>query len=72
MSDITQKTLEMLIQENDTLKRDMASISEGMLKAMLAIDARVDELEAAMVAIARKMNTQAAIRSGEAEVGKEL
>lgn len=73
MSDLTQKTLEMLIQENDSLKKDLANVSEGMLKAMLALDARMDELESALVAIARRVPApQPALRMGEAEVGKEL
>ena len=72
MSNVTQKTLEMLIQENDSLKRGLEGMSQSMLKAMLALDARVDELEVALVSIARKVNTQAPVRTGEAEAGKEL
>jgi len=73
MSAVTQATLEMLIKENEGLKKDLASISDGMLKAMLALDARVDELEVAVVSIARKLNNaQVPVRTGEAEVGKEL
>ena len=73
MSAVTQATLEMLIKENEGLKKDLASISDGMLKAMLALDARVDELEVAVVSLARRLNsTQVPVRTGEAEVGKEL
>lgn len=73
MSAVTQATLEMLIKENEGLKKDLASISDGMLKAMLAMDARIDELEVAVVSLARKAsNSQVPVRTGEAEVGKEL
>lgn len=71
MSDVTQKTLEMLLKENDSMRQDIAGISDSIMRAMLALDARVDELEVALVSVARRMPAAvSALRTDEQ--GKEL
>jgi hypothetical protein len=71
MSDVAQKTLEMLLKENDSMRQDIAGMSDSMMRAMLALDARVDELEVALVVMARRLPTaSSAVRDDEQ--GKEL
>ena len=71
MSDVTQKTLEMLLKENDSMRQDIAGISDSIMRAMLALDARVDELEVALVSVARRLPAAvSALRTDEQ--GKEL
>lgn len=72
MSDITTGAVSVLTKELDQTKQEIAEMSGGMLKAMLALDARIDELEEAIVVLSRKINTSAPIRKGEAAEGKEL
>lgn len=71
MSDVAQKTLEMLLKENDSMRQDIAGMSDSMMRAMLALDSRVDELEVALVVMARRLPAaSSAVRDDEQ--GKEL
>jgi hypothetical protein len=71
MNDVTQKTLEMLLKENESMRQDIAGMGDSMIRAMLALDARVDELEVALVSVAKRLPAAAsAVRNDEQ--GKEL
>lgn len=70
MSSVTEGAVSVLTKELDQTKQEIAQMSEGMLRAMLALDARMDELENALVVLSKRTNAQ--IRTGEAAEGKEL
>lgn len=71
MNDVTQKTLEMLLKENESMRQDIAGMGDSMIRAMLALDARVDELEVALVSVAKRLPAAfSAVRTDEQ--GKEL
>ena len=72
MNDITTGAISVLTKELDQTKQEIAQMSGGMLKAMMALDARIDELEEAIIVISRKVNMSAPVRKGEAAEGKEL
>lgn len=72
MSDIATGAVSVLTKELDQTKQEIAQMSGGMLKAMMALDARIDELEEAIIVLSRKVNMSAPVRKGEAAEGKEL
>ena len=72
MNDVTQKTLEMLLKENESMRQDIAGMGDSMIRAMLALDARVDELEVALVSVAKRLPAVAASVVRSDEQGKEL
>lgn len=72
MNDVTQKTLEMLLKENESMRQDIAGMGDSMIRAMLALDARVDELEVALVSVAKRLPAAAASVVRNDEQGKEL
>lgn len=71
MNDVTQKTLEMLLKENESMRQDIAGMGDSMIRAMLALDARVDELEVALVSVAKRLPVAASVVRND-EQGKEL
>ena len=60
------------VQNNDeSMRQDIAGMGDSMIRAMLALDARVDELEVALVSVAKRLPAAAsAVRNDEQ--GKEL
>ena len=60
----------ILTRDLDKHREETMQVADSLLKALMALDARIDAMETDIDLIVQRLS--AAIRNGEAEAGKEL